>query len=90
MTDKEWREGYADGYSNGWKAGYERGKTEGLPTPNPYQPPVNPNDWLRSTGVGTTCPVCGMFFEYGKTYGYCCGHSKCPTRITCQKKVFPV
>jgi len=27
---------------------------------------------------GKQCGKCGMKFEYGKMYGYCCGHLDCP------------
>ena len=28
---------------------------------------------------GTQCGECGMKFEYGKAYGYCCMNQNCPT-----------
>lgn len=27
---------------------------------------------------GRQCGECGMKFEYGKAYGYCCASTKCP------------
>lgn len=80
MSD-DWKNGYAAGYENGWQAGYERGKTEGLPK-NPYQQSPQ-QDWLRQQNFGTTCHVCGMFFEAGKAYGYVCGNSRCPSKSYC-------
>lgn len=28
---------------------------------------------------GTQCGECGMKFEYGHAYGYCCPNHNCPT-----------
>jgi hypothetical protein len=28
---------------------------------------------------GTQCGECGMKFEYGQAYGYCCQNARCPT-----------
>jgi len=28
---------------------------------------------------GIQCGKCGMKFDYGVTYGYCCGNQDCPT-----------
>lgn len=28
---------------------------------------------------GSQCGECGMKFEYGKAYGYCCMKPRCPT-----------
>ena len=77
----EWQNGYTAGYQNGWEAGYNRGKTEGLPPSNPYQ--QGQHDWLRAKNVGTTCFVCGKFFEAGKAYGYVCSHAGCPSKAYC-------
>lgn len=79
MSD-DWQNGYTAGYQNGWEAGYNRGKTEGLPK-NPYQQPQQ--DWLRAKSMGTTCFVCGKFFEAGKAYGYVCPHAACPSKAYC-------
>lgn len=32
--------------------------------------------WVRK---GTQCGECGMKFEYGKAYGFCCSNARCPT-----------
>lgn len=32
--------------------------------------------WVRK---GTQCGECGMKFEYGHAYGFCCANSRCPT-----------
>lgn len=76
MSDSDWQNGYSAGYQNGFEAGYNKGKSEGQ---SPYSPKP---DWLR-TKIGTTCSVCGMFFEAGKAYGYVCPHSGCPSKVTC-------
>ncbi len=79
MSD-DWQNGYTAGYQNGWEAGYNRGKTEGLPK-NPYQQPQQ--DWMRQKNFGSTCFVCGKFFEAGKAYGYVCAYSHCPSKAYC-------
>ena len=76
----EWQNGYTAGYDNGWQAGYERGKTEGLPK-NPYQQPQR--DYMKPKSWGTTCFVCGKFFEAGKAYGYVCAYPSCPSKAYC-------
>jgi hypothetical protein len=84
MSD-EWK----DGYQQGFKDGYELGKRwQQPPVPNPFttipQEGWKPKqDWLRTKNAGTRCPICDMFFEYGKSYGYVCPHDNCPSRITC-------
>lgn len=30
---------------------------------------------------GSQCGECGMKFEYGKAYGYCCINPRCPTQF---------
>ena len=27
---------------------------------------------------GSQCGECGMKFDYGQTYGFCCGNNNCP------------
>ena len=76
----EWQNGYTAGYQNGWEAGYNRGKTEGLPK-NPYQQPQQ--DYMKQKSWGTTCFVCGKFFEAGKAYGYVCAYPQCPSKAYC-------
>ncbi len=76
----EWQNGYNAGYQNGWEAGYNRGKTEGLPK-NPYQQPQQ--DYMKQKSWGTTCFVCGKFFEAGKAYGYVCAYPQCPSKAYC-------
>jgi len=79
----EWQNGYTAGYQNGWEAGYNRGKTEGLPPSNPYKP-IHQDDYLnKKPNFGTTCVVCGKFFEAGKAYGYVCGYHNCPSKAYC-------
>lgn len=41
-----------------------------VPTPRPYP-------WKN----GTTCAKCGMFFEYGKAYGYACVQYPCAMQV---------
>jgi hypothetical protein len=41
------------------------------PLPKPGQ-----TTWQRK---GTQCGECGMKFEYGRSYGFCCANSRCPT-----------
>lgn len=38
------------------------------------EPPQNTN-----IPRGMQCGQCGMKFEYGATYGYCCPNTRCPT-----------
>lgn len=79
MNTNDWQNGYNAGYQNGWEAGYNRGKTEGLPK-NPYQ---QGQQWPSARSVGTTCFVCGRFFEAGKAYGLVCSHAACPSKAYC-------
>lgn len=79
MNTNDWQNGYTAGYQNGWEAGYNRGKTEGLPK-NPHQ---QGQQWPSARSVGTTCFVCGKFFEAGKAYGYVCGYHNCPSKTYC-------
>jgi hypothetical protein len=32
----------------------------------------------RRPKKGSQCGECGMKFDYGLAYGYCCGNSRCP------------
>jgi hypothetical protein len=73
---EEWKQGYAEGFSDG----YNKAKRD-------LQTPYKQQD-LSKFGIdinnhGSTCHVCGLFFEHGKTYGYVCPHDKCPGKITC-------
>lgn len=34
---------------------------------------------MRPAPKGRQCGECGMKFEYGKSYGYCCQNLRCPT-----------
>jgi hypothetical protein len=77
---------YKDGYKDGFKEGYEFGKKAATPPSNPYTTIPNDGwkpDWLRQLGTGSTCSVCGMFFEHGKAYGYVCPNHHCPSKVTC-------
>ena len=38
---------------------------------------------MKQKSWGTTCFVCGKFFEAGKTYGYVCPHAGCPSKAYC-------
>lgn len=74
--------GYAAGYDAGFKAGMAAGQGVHAYPARPY----NPNEiWGQPKGY--TCPVCNMFFEAGKAYGYCCMNSNCPTRVSCSSNV---
>ena len=77
MTCKEWREGYSVGFQDG----YEKGKREGQTSP--YVAPYPQQDWMKPKSWGTTCHVCGMFFEAGKAYGYACSYANCPSKAYC-------
>jgi len=49
-------------------------------TPDPeydFIPPLQAAPVKR----GTQCGECGMKFEYGKSYGFCCGNLRCPTQL---------
>ena len=63
-------EDYARGYNDGFRAGVEAGKE--------LKAPSYPT-WPTPKG----CSVCGMVFEVGKAYGYVCGNSNCPSKVTC-------
>lgn len=79
-------EDYAKGYNDGFRAGLEAGKgLNSLPYPSsPNTGPCFPwtGDKLNKP-IGRTCQVCGMFFESGKAYGYCCANHNCPSKVTC-------
>jgi hypothetical protein len=32
----------------------------------------------RDVPKGIKCGECGMKFDYGKAYGYCCPNTRCP------------
>lgn len=51
---------------------YDTGYNEAIRTARPYQPVISTQD----------CPVCGLGKD-GKSMGYVCSNSNCPTRITC-------
>lgn len=38
----------------------------------------------RAQKKGAICGECGMIFEYGKAYGYCCMNNRCPTQSRIQ------
>jgi len=40
-----------------------------------WVPPIQESHAKR----GMQCGQCGMKFEYGQAYGYCCMHPQCPT-----------
>ncbi len=40
-----------------------------------WVPPLPPQ---RSAPRGKQCGECGMKFEYGTHYGYCCPNTRCP------------
>ena len=40
-----------------------------------FTPPKSESPQKR----GRQCGECGMKFEYGTAYGYCCPNSNCPT-----------
>lgn len=52
-------------------------------TPDPeydFTPPLPPKeDIYANPKRGRQCGECGMKFEYGSSYGYVCGNSRCPT-----------
>ncbi len=41
-------------------------------------PPVTP---VEPPKKGRQCGQCGMKFDYGKAYGYNCGHQSCPMSL---------
>ncbi|HWV44161.1 hypothetical protein [Pseudorhodoplanes sp.] len=41
-----------------------------------FAPPITPP--TRKKGI--QCGQCGMKFDYGQAYGYCCMNNNCPTR----------
>lgn len=43
-----------------------------------YTPPL-PERSERQRPKGRQCGECGMKFDYGVAYGYCCMNSRCPT-----------
>ena len=49
----------------------------------PVQPSPYSYDWLRSKNVSNICSVCGLNFD-GRSMGYVCTNSKCPTAVTCK------
>jgi len=75
---EDWARGYKEGFEAGYKMGRELNAPPSLPLwPQPQQPYNVPNT------KGTSCTVCGMFWETGKAYGYVCGNSNCPSKVTC-------
>lgn len=69
MTAKEWVDAF-----NKWSP-----ETDG-PNPGEYDviPKLPPQ---RAQKKGAICGECGMIFEYGKAYGYCCMSDRCPTQF---------
>jgi hypothetical protein len=41
-----------------------------------YIPPIKESPVKK----GSQCGECGMKFDYGQAYGYCCMNPKCPTK----------
>lgn len=76
---RDYIDGYQNGYKTGFDAGYEKGKREGQTSP--YVAPYPQQQYPDSKGIN--CKVCGMFFEHGKVYGYCCMNSNCPSKVSC-------
>jgi len=66
---EDYKRGYREGYQDGLKDGVN------MPAHRHFAPP-----WPRLNE--TKCGVCGMIFEPGKLYGYVCGNSNCPTKVT--------
>lgn len=83
--DKGYDAGFAEGYDKGFKSGFEAAKLHQQPKPpqDISYPPLWPTDPLGQKGFN--CRKCGMFFEYGKAYGFVCPDPYCPTqmKITC-------
>jgi len=46
--------------------------------PDPEYDFIPPIADTPKTKKGNQCGECGMKFEYGKAYGYCCRNPKCP------------
>ncbi len=49
-------------------------------TPDPnydFVEPIEAPD--QPAKKGRQCGLCGMKFDYGQTYGFCCGNNNCPT-----------
>jgi hypothetical protein len=40
-----------------------------------YIPPIKESPVKK----GSQCGECGMKFDYGTAYGYCCMNARCPT-----------
>ena len=43
-----------------------------------FVPPLPKQAEINRGPKGTQCGECGMKFEYGKAYGYCCTNLRCP------------
>lgn len=58
---------------------FNRTNKDGI-EPDPNYDWVPPITLKKSEGPpkGRQCGQCGLKFDYGVTYGYCCGHSSCP------------
>jgi hypothetical protein len=40
--------------------------------------PIPKDIWDMHRKRGSQCGECGMKFEYGQAYGFCCQNSRCP------------
>lgn len=43
-----------------------------------FTPPL-PKQGAGRQPKGRQCGECGMKFEYGQSYGFCCPNTRCPT-----------